>query len=299
LQAPTKSLKGTPYAPPAGHGTPTAGSAQASEGPTSSGDGYNEKCDVWSCGVLTYIILCGYPPFFGDRDSDILKMVKKGDFDFPAPDWDHMSSESKDFITRMLTFDPHERPTAGDMLEHTWLKTFDSRQETRLPSDLGANLKKFSSATKLKKVALTLMATQMKEEEIEDLKQSFAALDTNNDGTLSQAEIREGMKKHGMDISGLAETLDSLDTDGSGTVDYTEFIAATLTARSYLKKEVLWAAFRVFDKDGSGEIDRDELKEVLQDNNVKRIDAIIKEVDLDGDGKISFEEFCAMMQTGP
>ena len=102
-----------------------------------------------------------------------------------------------------------------------------------------------------------------------------------------------------MDISTLAETLKALDTDGSGSVDYTEFVAATLSARQYLKKDMLWAAFRVFDTNGSGEIDRDELKEVLHDDNVKRIDAMIKEVDLNGDGKISFEEFCAMMQTGP
>merc|ERR1719195_1280176 len=180
-----------------------------------------------------------------------------------------MSSESKDFISQLLTFKPADRPSAGDMLEHPWMKHNDHRADVRLPTDFGAKLKKFSSATKLKKVALTLMAQQMKEEEIEDLKQTFAALDTNNDGTLSQAEIREGMKNHGMDISGLAETLGSLDTDGSGSVDYTEFVAATLSARQYLKKEVLWAAFRVFDTDGSGEIDRDELKEVLQDNNVK------------------------------
>jgi len=303
-----KTKAGTPYyvapeilltSPSKGPKAPGHWQQGEPEGAKPAGDGYNEKCDVWSCGVLAYIILCGYPPFYGDRDSDILKMVKKGEFDFPNPDWDHMSGESKDFITQMLTFNPQARPTAGDMVEHPWLKTFDSRQDVRLPADFGANLKKFSNASKLKKVALTLMAQQMKEEDIEELKQTFAALDLNNNGTLSQAEIREGMKKHGQDITGLAETLEALDTDGSGEVDYTEFVAATLSARQYLKKEVLWAAFRVFDVNGSGEIDRDELKEVLQDDNVKQIDAMIKEVDLNGDGKISFEEFCTMMQTGP
>merc|ERR1719506_2760457 len=62
---------------------------------------YNEKCDIWSCGVIAYILLCGYPPFYGDRDSDILKMVKKGEFDFD--DWHSTSEQAKDIIKRMLT----------------------------------------------------------------------------------------------------------------------------------------------------------------------------------------------------
>merc|ERR1719291_1124996 len=67
---------------------------------------YDEKCDIWSCGVIAYILLCGYPPFYGDQDKDILKMVKKGEFEFPSPDWDDRSPESKDLITKMLTMDP-------------------------------------------------------------------------------------------------------------------------------------------------------------------------------------------------
>mmetsp|Transcript_120576 Transcript_120576/g.352171 ORF Transcript_120576/g.352171 Transcript_120576/m.352171 type:complete len:507 (-) Transcript_120576:148-1668(-) len=259
--------------------------------------GYNEKCDIWSCGVLAYIILCGYPPFYGDRDQDILKMVKAGKFEFCRPDWDCVSADAKNLITLMLTFSPNDRPGAGNLLEHSWFKKFESGETCKLATDFSSKLRKFTGASKLKKVALTLIAQHLKEEEIEGLKKIFSALDKNKDGTLSQAEIIEGMKTHNATMpADLEEVLAAMDTDGSGTIDYTEFIAATLSAKQYMQREMLWAAFRVFDTDGSGQIDRDELKQVLQDDNVARLDGIMKEVDTNGDGKISWEEFCEMMK---
>eukprot|EP00408_Alexandrium_pacificum_P050927 CAMPEP_0171265126 /NCGR_PEP_ID=MMETSP0790-20130122/57961_1 /TAXON_ID=2925 /ORGANISM="Alexandrium catenella, Strain OF101" /LENGTH=471 /DNA_ID=CAMNT_0011733779 /DNA_START=60 /DNA_END=1475 /DNA_ORIENTATION=+ len=259
--------------------------------------GYNEKCDIWSCGVLCYIILCGYPPFYGERDSDILKMVKAGRFEFPSPDWDSVSADGKSVISQMLVFNPSDRPSAGRLLEHPWFRICDSGQAVKLNKDFGSKLRKFTGASKLKKVALTLIAQHLKEEEIEELKATFSALDRNKDGTLSQAEIKEGMKQHNITMpADLEATLQALDTDGSGAIDYTEFIAATLSAKQYMKREVLWAAFRVFDTDGSGQIDREELKIVLQEECVQRVDVILKEVDLNGDGKISFDEFCEMMK---
>mmetsp|Transcript_27557 Transcript_27557/g.62711 ORF Transcript_27557/g.62711 Transcript_27557/m.62711 type:complete len:471 (-) Transcript_27557:27-1439(-) len=263
----------------------------------SNSGGYNEKCDIWSCGVLCYIILCGYPPFYGEKDSDILKMVKAGRFEFPSPDWDSVSADAKGVIKDMLTFSPNDRPSAGRLLEHPWFRIVESSQGVKLNKDFGSKLRKFTSASKLKKVALTLIAQHLKEEEIEELKATFSALDKNKDGTLSQAEIKEGMKGHNLSMPpDLEATLQALDTDGSGAIDYTEFIAATLSAKQYMKKEVLWAAFRVFDTDGSGQIDREELKMVLQDECVQRVDCILREVDLNGDGKISFDEFCEMMK---
>merc|ERR1712034_120845 len=109
--------------------------------------------------------------------------------------------------------------------------------------------------------------------------------------------VTDGMKRHKLVMpADLEETLLKLDTDGSGSIDYTEFIAATLSAKQYLKREVLWAAFRVFDTDGSGAIEMEELKIVLQDANIQRVNIVLEEADLNGDGKISFDEFCEMMK---
>jgi len=265
----------------------------------SNSGGYNEKCDVWSCGVLCYIIICGFPPFYGDRDADILKMVKEGKFDFPSPDWDTVSKEGKNFISQMLTYDPDKRPSAGRLLQDTWLKRTPSGGGT-VCKELGSRLRKFTGESKMKKVALTVIAQQMREEDIKEMKETFNSLDVNKDGTLAINEILEGMKKHRLAMpSDIVKTLENLDTDGSGTIDYDEFIAATLSTQAYLKREVLWSAFRVFDTDGSGEIDAHELKQVFKDASVAQIQNIITEVDTNRDGKVSFDEFCAMMGMVP
>jgi len=262
-----------------------------------SRNGYNEKCDLWSLGVLTYIILCGYPPFYGDTDSEILRMVKKSKYDYPSPDWDGMSPESRDFIDQMLTKNKDARPSAEQMLEHKWLKLRRTETTAELPKNLGDRLTTFRSGAKLKKVALSLIAQQMNESEIQELKKTFQSFDKNNDGTLTAKEIQTAMEVHKLSLpKDVADVMASMDTDGSGSIDYTEFIAATLTQKQYTQKDVLWSAFRVFDIDGSGAITADELTQVLKDVSAENIQSMISEVDLNKDNKINFEEFCAMMK---
>lgn len=257
---------------------------------------YDEKCDIWSCGVIAYILLCGYPPFYGEKDEDILRRVKRGNFDFPSPDWDENSKNAKDFITKMLTYDPALRPSAATLLEHEWLKSAQNNPQAvgAVAKDLGTKLGRFVSHQKLKKVALTVIAQQLSDDAIEEMKKTFAILDKNNDGTLTASEIKDAMVKHKVAIpDNLAEILRQLDTDGSGTIDYTEFIAATMTTRQYLNRDILWAAFRTFDIDGDGKITKSELKRIIQDDQA--VASIIKEVDIDGDEEISFDEFSQMM----
>merc|ERR1712083_535372 len=114
-------------------------------------------------------------------------------------------------------------------------------------------------------------------------------------------EIQESLTKYEATMpADLVEIIRNLDTDGSGSIDYTEFIAATVTQKQYLKKEVVWSAFRQFDKDGDGSITKAELAEVLQIQEggigQELVNAMMTEVDTDGDGKISYEEFCVMME---
>lgn len=77
---------------------------------------YTEKCDIWSIGVVMYVLLCGYPPFNGANDKAIIESVLKGKFSLDEPEWDEISSEAKDLVKRMLEYDPSKRITAGDAL---------------------------------------------------------------------------------------------------------------------------------------------------------------------------------------
>merc|ERR1740123_379601 len=109
--------------------------------------------------------------------------------------------------------------------------------------------------------------------------------------------VQQGMKVP----KALDDILKAVDCNGSGHLDYTEFLATMIDQKVYIQRDVCWAAFRTFDLDGDGRITKEELGKVLNGNNVvealgaERIDRMIREVDSNGDGCVDFEEFCAMM----
>jgi len=259
---------------------------------------YDESCDIWSAGVLLYILLCGYPPFYGKNDNAILASVRKGVYDFEGKEWKTVSESAKDLIRHMIC-PPEKRLTAEGVLHHEWMKSTEKKKESL---SLNFNtLKSFVNSEKLKKVALTYIATQLSGSEIEELAKLFQKLDTNGDGVLSLEEMQAGLKGLSHRSKDIEEIMKNLDTDKSGEIDYTEFIAATMEANLYLKEERLAAAFRMFDKDGDGKITAEELMEVLEkeDGSAKKdksyYQGMIKECDKNGDGAIDYNEFIEMM----
>ncbi|KAF4755160.1 hypothetical protein FOZ62_001621 [Perkinsus olseni] len=143
----------------------------------------------------------------------------------------------------------------------------------------------------------------MPDEEIEQLKKVFTSMDKNGDGQLTIQEVVEGIQNSGLkDIpDDLMDIMKQVDSDGSGVIDYTEFLAATLDKKKYIQEDRMWGAFRVFDRDGDGKITRKELSEVLNNGEVSdlvsgHIDEILQQADANGDGEIDFDEFVAMME---
>ena len=111
---------------------------------------YNELCDMWSCGCILYILLCGYPPFFGDNDQEILRMVQQGDYNFDGEEWDNISSDAKDLIRKLIE-KPEKRLTAQEALQHKWLKKFSkANKETSYLRK--RNLKSFKAYLKAQKL---------------------------------------------------------------------------------------------------------------------------------------------------
>lgn len=83
---------------------------------------YDNKVDTWSLGVITYILLCGFPPFYDDNNAKLFETIKAGAFDFPSPYWDDISQNAKDAINMMLTVNPEERVSCEDLQAHAWFK---------------------------------------------------------------------------------------------------------------------------------------------------------------------------------
>jgi len=265
---------------------------------------YNEKCDLWSIGVITYILLSGMPPFNGNTDQEIMKKVKNGKFSFSDPCWSSITDKAKDFITQLFTYDIDKRPSAQEALSHQWITELSQISvDTNVAQTALTNLKGFSADQKLKQATFAFIATQLlSKAEKEQLAKVFKEIDVNGDGKLSMEEVLDGYDKFfgkAMEKEDIIKMFKSVDTDNSGFIDYTEFVIASMNEKQLLSNDKLQAAFKMFDKDGSGTISGEEIKEVLgygKNMGEDQINAIIKEVDENGDNQISFEEFCQMMK---
>jgi calcium-dependent protein kinase len=265
---------------------------------------YDQSSDLWSLGVIMYVVLCGYPPFYGETDADVLAKVRLGNFSFNAADWKSVSEDAKNLIRNLLKMNPRDRYTAEQALNHVWVRNkAPAAKQVDLKLGIVENMKGFRSQNKLKKAALHVIASQLGEAQIKALRDTFMALDENGDGLLTVNEMKEGLGRCGLKEipADLQQIMEEVDSDGSGVIDYTEFLAATLDKKVYMAEDVCWQAFRLFDRNGDGKISKQEIQLVLNDDEVKSTAAkdlaeIMKEIDTNGDGEIDFEEFMGMMR---
>ncbi|CAD8179513.1 unnamed protein product [Paramecium pentaurelia] len=261
---------------------------------------YDEKCDIWSCGVILYILLSGTAPFNGDDDNLIMEAVKRGFYSFDTEEWRLISIEAKRLISKMLERDPKKRISAEQALQDDWITTYVKKPEIDLPqlTRVLNNMKNFNVEKKFQEAALTFMVNYLAtSQEKQELLTQFQALDLNGDGRLSREELIIGYSKV-MSYSDAEIEVDKLmkqiDQDGNGSIDYSEFVLATFNKVKLIEDKRLEQAFKLFDKDGSGTISIDEIKQIFGQNSQvseKVWKDLIQEVDQNGDGQIEFKEF--------
>ncbi|KAM7525339.1 hypothetical protein LguiA_015241 [Lonicera macranthoides] len=261
---------------------------------------YGQECDVWSAGVIIYILLSGVPPFWDELEQGIFEQVLNGDLDFSSEPWPSVSDSAKDLIKKMLVRDPKKRLTAHEVLCHPWVRVGGAAPDKPLDSAVLSRLKKFSAMNKFKKMALRVIAENLSEEEIAGLKEMFKMIDTDNSGQITLEELKNGLERVGANLkdSEIKSLMQAADFDNSGTIDYSEFVAAMMNLNKAQKEDYMFAAFSYFDKDGSGYITADELQQACEQFGLGdvHLEDIIREVDRDNDGRIDYSEFVAMMQ---
>jgi len=262
---------------------------------------YGQEIDIWSAGVILYILLCGVPPFWAETDEGIAQAIIRSRIDFEREPWPKVSDNAKDLVSKMLDNNPYTRLTAQQVLEHHWIQNASAAPNIPLGEAVRSRLKQFTVMNKFKKKALLVVAEYLPAEELEAITELFHMLDTNKDGHLTIDELRKGLKMIGNNVhdTDVDMLMEAADLDGNGTLDCKEFVTVSIHLKKIRSEEHLPRVFNYFDKNMSGFIEIEELREALSPRgDQKAIDDIIFDVDIDKDGKISYEEFELMMKAG-
>lgn len=265
---------------------------------------YGPEVDIWSAGVILYILLCGVPPFWAESEQGVALAILRGVLDFKREPWPQISESAKSLVRQMLEPDPRKRLTAQQVLEHSWIQNAKKTSNVPLGDIVRTRLKQFSVMNRFKKKALRVIADHLSVEEVEVIRDMFTLMDTDKDGKVTYEELRAGLRKVGSQLAEpeIKMLMEVADVDGNGVLDYGEFVAVTIHLQKMENDEHFRRAFMFFDKDGSGYIELSELREALADESgetdSKVLNEIMREVDTDKDGCISYDEFVAMMKTG-
>ncbi|KAL4489837.1 hypothetical protein ABPG72_022477 [Tetrahymena utriculariae] len=275
---------------------------------------YTEKIDIWALGVVMYTMLANRYPFGQSCKSkmQIQTQIQKEQVVF-GKEWDSISDEAKDLINKMLEKNPEKRPSAQELLNHVWFKIHKTNktviQDTQQLKNNLRNLKQFKCQNEFQKAILTFISVNLvSSQDKVELENLFKRLDTNQDGRLSKEEIMNGYNQiwhnNYMTEGQINLIFDQVDSDKSDSIDYSEFITATLERKLFNEKEYLQKAFNLFDQDGDGHITKDEILRIIgnadddeQTSEIEQqIQQIIQQIDINQDGKIQFEEFCSIIQ---
>jgi len=267
--------------------------------------GHSEKCDLWSIGVIIYVLLNNQVPFEGDELEDIYKNIRKGVYKIKGTALQSCSPEIKDIIAQLLEMNPNKRLTAQKALNHEWFTKMGIKDilfETA-KLNIKTNLNKFANykkGFKLQQAAIAFIVHNMPpNDEIRNIYSTFKMLDENGDGRITKKELLKGLKLHNPTLDITKDTIDyifnSIDSDKNGYLEYEEFTRVLIDKKNLMTNEILKFAFNFFDNDGSGDITREELEDIFGNINSDKLEKLIAEVDTDGNGKISFKEFKTMM----
>jgi len=186
-------------------------------------------------------------------------------------------------------------------LKSPWFEEVEEKETNVISDEVLESLKGYEANSILKKEAMNILITMLKDSEIEELREEFRKIDKDYTGTISPLELEEAIRKMGQNITAdeIKRIIEKVDYEENGKINYSEFLAATISARTVITNEMLWALFKHFDTDNSGFISPANIQESLEKSgrvvSDEEIDDILKEHDIEKNGKISFEEFKVMM----
>ena len=256
------------------------------------------ESDIWSIGIILYLMVTGNYAFKAKNKKKLYEKIREGKYDIEKLDEIKCSEELKDLIKKILVVNYKKRLSIQNILEHPFFKIKNKHnKEHKLDKEILDSLREFNNKNLFQKEILFIMAKVSKEDEIQKLREAFEIIDKDKTGEIKYSEIplifeKVGIKPNKGEIDNI---WDSLDFHQDGIINYTEFLAATISSINFDKEEKLWNVFKYFDQDDDGYISGESVIDDLKINNdlaiqEKELSNLFKGLKSSGT-KIDFEEF--------
>ena len=266
---------------------------------------YNNKCDIWSCGVIMFMLLRGHPPFKGENQEELFKSIQNDIINYN--EMTEISELAKELMSKMLERNVDLRYSADECLKHKWMKIYNEKSEVmkrEVVTSALNNISNYHATEKLQQATMAYIVHFISfNKEVEDLKTVFNEFDKNKDGLLSFEEIDHAFTRYctnkGLQNftqkNKLIQMLDEIDTEKTGHISYEQFLRISIDQREILNENNLRSAFEKFDTNKDGKLSKEEIKNVLGIKDFAYVNELLKLVDENKDGFISFEEFKSLM----
>ena len=271
--------------------------------------GHTSTCDMWSIGIILYLLLSGSFPF---SLRNIEHEISNSPVCFPPHKWDKISISCKHFILKLLDKCRESRIQPAAALKHPWFEILDKDEELHcetpspglarrarlIDKDLLLKLKKYRGVSKLKTAALSILVKTMSPQEIEPLKQLFQSIDKDKTGFIHVSELKDALEASGHSLTDeeIDNIIKEIDVAKNGKINYSEFLAATIDVKSLVSEQKLWMIFKRFDVDNTDYISKENIikamKKLGKAINMDEVNETFNTHDHNNDGGINFEEFC-------
>ena len=272
---------------------------------------YNSKCDLWSCGVIMFVLLTKKPPFGGRTDQIIMQNIQIGKYKTEL--LDNFSPYAKELVSLLLEKNIKKRINAETALNHPWFDVYKCKdiltdiQDKDTIKRFISNLKNYKRGSIIQETALAFLVHNYPDlDEIVNACKLFGQIDQNGKGKITLKDFIEGLKKIlKKDMEEDAKKIfENLDEYGSGYLEYEMFIRAAINKKIFLTEDTLKFTFKFFDKENKGKITNDSIikmfeESINKDENVKtELEKIMKDANRsETDSSMDFENFCEFMKS--
>ncbi|CAL9099301.1 unnamed protein product [Musa textilis] len=262
---------------------------------------YGAEADMWSIGVIAYILLCGSRPFWARTESGIFRAVLKAEPSFDESPWPSLSSQAKDFVKKLLNKDYRKRMTAAQALCHPWLR---NPEEVKIPLDIIVYklVKAYICSSSLRKSALRALAKTLTVNQLYYLREQFSLLGPNKSGFISQQNLKTALLKNSTDTMKDSKVLEFVNMVSSlqyRKIDFEEFASAAISVHQMEALDT-WEqharqGYEFFEKDGNRPIMIEELASELGLGPSVPVHVVLQDWIRHSDGKLSLLGFVKLL----